>query len=234
MQEYNGIPYDLTGQPIYALVVGNTYAGDDDESFSLPRRNANDVHVAQRLREYSGTHLTHAHNQTGSNLKQLVTSFLRKINEATKNSNGGPVVTFFYFSGFGTLREDDVDQAILCGTDYKNKLRGEAFRLLFDYIDPLSTVPGLHMLLLDCGHLQHSLPFDVPHLPPRFHVFYTNESSVGDEKKLVTPLTQLWCSLSSQNLSVEQLCKGVRMALVHWPKTAVYECSTLHNHFVFQ
>lgn len=229
--------YDLTSQPIYALLINNTYTDPGSLAPSLPNRANNENMMTRRLSKYNNIYLTQVSNLNARGLKTVTTSFIDLVKESTKE-HGQPVVTLFYFSGYGTRREEDADEAILCGTDFKPSLRGDAFRILPDYIEPLATVPGIHMLLMDCVQINFAYSFLMPSLPPRFHALYTNYCACkdgGDATTLRSPMTLAWCELSLQGYSIEELSKRVRIVLMGLSTPIpVYECSTLHNHFVFK
>lgn len=239
------VNYDLSGLPVHLLLINNTY--DDSKKAEsvlppLPHRRHNDALMIKTLcfnhsrgpERSTAFRVCQGSNLTVEKMRKKVASFMRQVEEAVKKD--GAAVTLFHFSGYGTRLEADTDEAVLCSADHGPSMKRESFRILHDYLHPLSDVPGMHMLLLDCCHLNSSpyFPFMLPNLPPRFHALYTNDSQQGDPTTLTSPLTDTWCKQLYTHC-VEDHSKLVRISLQSALPTPffAYECSTLHNHYSF-
>ena len=230
MQATPQVPYDLTGSRIYALAINNTYV--DSALPTLSNRMHNENLMTKRLADCQPSELEVWSNLTSKAIKEVVSKFLCRVKAAAKNE--GPVVTLFYFSGYGTTRDGDREQSILCGIDYERSARHQPFRLLFDYMALLHDLPGMHMLLLDCDSLEKHFDFTVPPLPASFHVFSTTHAHLDDPLTLTSALTRTWCKYTQVPGSLEEVCKRVRIELTQsYGPAIVNECSTLLNHFCF-
>lgn len=229
------VPYDLSETPIYALIVTNCY----EKESSLPplgdRKNNGELMRKTLCGDNRVGFLSTLENGTSAEIKAIVQTFISHVRKAVNEY--GYAVTLFYFSGYGTRREADTDQAILCGNDYTDRTRGDAFRLEADYLHALEEMPGLHMLLMDCSDINQSphFTFAIPNLPPRFHALHTEERQAGDTTTLTSPLTQIWCAQSHIPSSLEEHAKRVRISMLLGSSTPykAYESSTLLNHFEF-
>ena len=234
MQEQQ-IPYDLSSHPIQVLIISNTHDTGRPLPF-LPYRSKNASRLEGILPKNAVTTIC-CSDATSDDMQSITKQFLSKVEDVAKGGN--PVVTLFYFSGYGTRLDDDADQAVLCGTDHneKNFFRARPYRLLFDYIHPVSRFPGVHMLLMDCAGIETGVHFSfmMPRLEARFHALYTTDDQMGSHKTGTSPLTETWCSLvRAKPSSIEDLSKAVRISMVSQaPYLNAHECSTLYNHFTF-
>ena len=229
------VAYDLSQtEVVHVLIIHNTHETAGSSLPSLADRRDNASLLVSTLEKLKPVRITSVYNATGSEMRDTTARFIRSAQK--KVDKDGHVVTLFYFSGYGLGYEADREDSILCGEDYNDKSLEVPYRLDAEYFQFMQSVPGLHMLLLDCCHVNGSFRFRMPVLPPRFHALYTDVAQPGFSDSHVSPLTRVWCAHTHLPDSLEDHSKRVRVSLLlcyEKPFTS-YECSTLLNHFEFQ
>jgi hypothetical protein len=228
------VPYDLSNtESVHVLIIHNTHTTDSSTLPALIDRKENGSLLSSTLKKLKPVSITSLCNATTTEMKEVTAKFVSEANE--KVDKDGHVVTLFYFSGYAIGYTADRDDSVLCGEDYSEKNRECPYRLDAEYLHLMEKVSGLHMLLLDCCHLDGSFRFRLPVLPPRFHALYTDESQAGFSDLQASPLTRVWCAHAHLPASLEDHAKRVRISLLlSYDKAfSSYECSTLLNHFEF-
>ena len=221
-------PYDLSDLTIHALLINNTYS----ETTYLPQlkdRILNSDLMTRTLSQFPHC-ITRCDNLTSKEMQEKTRLFSTDMTKLAEKE--GAVVTLLYFSGFGTRCDYDPDDTFLCGIDYTARYRDLPYRLMADYLYPLSKLDGIHMLVLDvCDITKDGIayPFIMPQLPARFHALFTTNNRQWQNND--DSLTKRWCDIPPRALSIEKRSSFVRRQS---QKFIVNEYSTLYNQFVFK
>lgn len=222
------IPYDLSHLAINALLINNTY-NETTYLSQLNDRILNNDLMIKGLSHLPGS-VSRYDNLTSKEMKEKTQLFATDVTKRAEKD--GAVVTLLYFSGFGTRCDYDFADTFLCGTDYTTRYRDlHPYRLMADYLYPLSKLKGVHMLVLDVCDITKSneYPFVMPQLPLRFHALFTTNNREWQNND--TSLTKRWCDMWSTSQSIERKGRCVRGSEPQ--KYIINEHSTLLNQFIF-